>query len=117
MADNERRGGLTISMRSLFGFPNTNIADSVRAVLKANSPLTYVRPGLPPFLLVQGDADKTVPHSQSVNFQSALQADGDVCDFITITNAQHRILDWDKYDPTWQEEMITWLQQKLAPAG
>ena len=117
VADNERRGGLTISMRSLFGFPNTNIADSVRAVLKANSPLTYVRPGLPPFLLVQGDADKTVPHSQSVNFQSALQADGDVCDFITITNAQHRILDWDKYDPTWQEEMITWLQQKLAPAG
>jgi alpha-L-fucosidase 2 len=115
VSDNERRGGLTISMRSLFDFPTTNIDGHVRAILKKNSPLTYVRPGLPPFLLVQGNADKTVPHGQSEHFQAALLADGDTCDFITITNAQHKILDWDKFDPAWQGKVIAWLQQKLPP--
>ena len=59
VADNERRGGLSISMRNLFGYDTTNITDDVRAVLKKNSPLTYVKPGLPPFLIIQGSADKT----------------------------------------------------------
>ncbi len=113
VSDNLRRGGLTISMRSLFGYDTTNIDGPVREVLKEYSPLTYVKPGLPPFLLIQGSADRTVPHAQSEAFQAALLKAGDVCDFITITNAQHRIADWDKFDPQWQSKVIDWLQQKL----
>jgi len=61
VADNERRGGLSVSMRNLFGFDSTNLTDEVRARLREDSPLTYVHPGLPPFLIVQGSADSTVP--------------------------------------------------------
>ncbi|HZT22399.1 MAG TPA: pectinesterase family protein [Verrucomicrobiae bacterium] len=114
VSDNERRGGLTVSMRALFGLTTTNITDSARAILKDNSPLTYVQPGLPPFLIVQGDADKTVPHEQSERFQAALKANNDVCDFLTLPGAPHRILDWDKFDPAWQSKVVAWLQEKLA---
>jgi dipeptidyl aminopeptidase/acylaminoacyl peptidase len=87
----------------------------VRAGLHENSPLTYVHPGLPPFLLVQGSADKTVPYEQSVKFRTSLKAANVTCDLITITNGQHRIADWVQYDPAWQGRVISWLQQALHP--
>ena len=114
VSDNERRGGLSTSMRNLFGYESTNITDAVRAVLKENSPLTYVQPGLPPFLIIQGSADKTVPISQSLAFQKKLQAAGDSCDLIMIPEGQHRIADWAKFDPDWQAKLIAWLNEKLA---
>jgi acetyl esterase/lipase len=114
VADNERRGGLSTSMRNLFGYDATNITDEVRAVLKENSPLTYVKPGLPPFLIVQGSADKTVPAGQSLAFQKSLLVAGVSCDFISIPDGQHRIADWTKFDPDWQSKVATWLSAKLA---
>jgi len=114
VADNERRGGLSISMRNLFGYTATNITDDVRAVLKENSPLTYVKPGLSPFLIVQGSADKTVPANQSLAFLEKLRAAGVNCEMITITNGQHRIADWVKFDPVWQGKVAAWLNEKLA---
>ena len=113
VADNERRGGLSISMRNLFGYESSNLTDSVRAVLKENSPLTYVKPGLPPFLIIQGSADKTVPAPQSAAFQKALQSVGMTCDLILIPEGQHRIAEWVKFDPAWQGKLISWLNEKL----
>ncbi len=86
----------------------------MRKVLKENSPLTYVQPGLPPFLIIQGSADKTVPIGQSHAFETALKAAGDSCDFITIPEGQHRIADWTKFDPAWQGKLMNWLDEKLA---
>src|SRR3984885_12966620 len=40
------------------------------------SPLTYVRPGLPPLLAIQGDADPTVPYQQSIRLTEALSKAG-----------------------------------------
>jgi dipeptidyl aminopeptidase/acylaminoacyl peptidase len=114
VADNERRGGLSISMRNLFGCESSNLTDSVRAVLKENSPLTYVQPGLPPFLIVQGSADKTVPAGQSLAFQEKLKSAGVNCDLIMIPEGQHRIADWVKFDPAWQGKLISWFNEKLA---
>jgi len=114
VADNERRGGLSPSMKALFGYDTTNIDDPVRAVLKENSPSTYVQPGLPPFLILQGSADKTVPPGQSLAFQEKLKAAGVTCDFIMIHGGQHRIADWVKFDPEWQGKLIAWLNEKLA---
>ncbi|HXT13679.1 MAG TPA: pectinesterase family protein [Candidatus Angelobacter sp.] len=114
VSDNERRGGLTISMRSLFDFNSTNITRRVRAVLKKNSPLTYVKPGLPPFLILQGSADKTVPAVQSEAFQKKLEAAGDDCQLILIPQGQHRIADWKQFVPGWQMKLIAWLDEKLA---
>ena len=114
VADNERRGGLSVSMRNLFGYDSTNITDEVRDVLRKNSPLTYVATGLPPFLIVQGSADKTVPANQSLAFQQKLLATGDVCDFIRIPEGQHRIADWKNFDPGWQAKVVAWLDAKLG---
>ena len=102
VADNQRRGGLSPSMGALFGVETTNLTDAVLAVLREHSPLTYVTPDLPPFLIVQGSADKTVPAAQWAAFAAKLQAAGVPCDLITITNGQHRIADWTKFDPDWQ---------------
>ena len=114
VADNERRGGLSVSMKNLFGLDTTNITHDVRKVLKQNSPLTYVQPGLPPFLIVQGSADKTVPVNQSLAFQEKLKAAGVSCNMIVIPEAQHRIADWKKFDPEWQGKLMAWLNEKLA---
>lgn len=114
VSDNERRGGLTPSMQALFGFDSTNITDEAQKTLRENSPLTYVQSDLPPFLIVQGSADKTVPINQSLAFQEKLKTAGVSCDFITITNAQHRIADWSKFDPDWQSKVVAWLDEKLS---
>ena len=114
VADNDRRGGLSISMRNLFNFDSTNLTDSVRATLKENSPLTYVKPGLPPFLIIQGSADKTVPAGQSIAFQEKLKAAGVDCELMLIPEGQHRINDWEKFNPAWQGKLIAWLNEKLV---
>jgi len=113
VTDNERRGGLSISMRNLFNCDATNLTARVRAMLKENSPLTYVKPGLPPFLIIQGSADKTVPANQSLAFQEKLKAAGGECDLIMISEGQHRIADWTKFDPAWQTKLVAWLNEKL----
>jgi acetyl esterase/lipase len=40
------------------------------------SPLTYVRPGLPPILTIHGSADLTVPYSHAVRLHEALDMVG-----------------------------------------
>ena len=114
VADNERRGGLSLSMRNLFGYESSNLTDSVRAVLKENSPLTYVQPGLPPFLLINGSADKTVPVGQTQNFFRALKAANVDATLIVIPEGQHRLADWGKFTPDWQAQLAQWLAEKLA---
>lgn len=114
VSDNERRGGLSTSMRALFNYDNTNMTESVRAVLKENSPFTYAKAGLPPFLIVQGSLDTTVPAPQSLAFQEKLKAAGNDCELIMIPGGQHRIAQWVKFDPAWQDKVAAWLQEKLA---
>ena len=48
------------------------------------SPLTYVRPGLPPILSIQGDADPTVPYAHSVRLDAALEKAGFPNKLITV---------------------------------
>jgi acetyl esterase/lipase len=56
---------------------------------KRVSPLTYVRPGLPPILTVHGDHDPTVPYTQSVRLHKALTAAGDTNQLVTIPGGSH----------------------------
>ena len=53
------------------------------------SPLTYVRPGLPPVLSIQGDADPTVPYNHSVMLQDALEKVGVQHQLVTIPGGNH----------------------------
>ncbi len=111
--DAQRRGSMDkwVSMKYLLG--RDTLDDATLKIMSEISPSEHVQAGLPPFLLVQGSADKTVPPAQTLDFRSRLQAaDGIPCDMITITNGQHRIADWAKFHPGWQGEVVTWLRQK-----
>ncbi|HEY1718400.1 MAG TPA: alpha/beta hydrolase [Verrucomicrobiae bacterium] len=114
VTDAKRRGSMDKwpSMENLLN--SDSLDEKTLKTMEKISPLNHVQPGLPPFLLVQGDADKTVLIGQTLDFAAKLQADGISCDFITLTNAQHRIADWDKFDAGWQRKTIAWLEEKLA---
>jgi acetyl esterase/lipase len=58
-------------------------------IAKRVSPLTYVRPGLPPIFTVQGDADPTVPYSPSVRLQEALEKAKVPHELLTIPGGKH----------------------------
>jgi len=58
-------------------------------IAKRVSPLTYVRPGIPPVISIQGDADPVVPYSQSLRLQEALQKAGVDHELVTIPGGKH----------------------------
>jgi len=60
-----------------------------KELAKRVSPLTYVRPGLPPILTIQGDADPTVPYSHSVRLQEALEKANVPHQLVTIAGGRH----------------------------
>jgi acetyl esterase/lipase len=53
------------------------------------SPITYVRPALPPILTIHGDADKVVPYSHAVRLHEALTKAGVRNQLLTIPGAGH----------------------------
>lgn len=53
------------------------------------SPVHHVRPGLPPTLVVHGDADETVPHENSVRFNRLMREAGNDCTLVTVPGAGH----------------------------
>jgi acetyl esterase/lipase len=53
------------------------------------SPLTYVRPNLPPIITIHGTADTAVPYEQSVRLHQALERAGVAHELVTIENGGH----------------------------
>lgn len=78
-------------------------------IAKRVSPLTYVRAGLPPILMIQGDADPTVPYSHSVRLHEALDRAGDPNQLFTIPGGKH-----GHFTPAQQIQAFTAIQQFLA---
>lgn len=103
------------NMTNLFGFP-ADVTDAALARLRDASPLHHPGPGLPPILLLHGDADPGVPIAQSIVFQQKIRAAGGVCDLFTIPRGGHTLSTWDQVDPGYRERMLGWLHEKL-PAG
>ncbi len=110
-----RGGQLSTSLQALFALPAAPTPESL-ALLRAASPLTHIKPGLPPFLLLHGEADKTVRLEQSLAFQQKLRAAGVRCDLITLPGAPHGLLTWPQFLPDYPDRMISWLREILAPA-
>jgi acetyl esterase len=101
------------AQRGLLNRPQELTPESL-GMLKALSPINYIRPGLPPFLLVHGDADQSVPYEQSLAFQAKLKANDIRCDLITIPGAPHRLIEWKKYFPDYENQIVAWLNEILA---
>jgi dipeptidyl aminopeptidase/acylaminoacyl peptidase len=53
------------------------------------SPMSYVRAGLPPIVITHGDADRSVPYSQSVRLHEALDRVGVPNILITVRGGGH----------------------------
>jgi pectinesterase len=112
-SDTQRRGGLSISLRDLFGRTYEVDAQATK-VLRDASPINLVHPDLPPFLLVHGTADMSVPYSQSVQLQAKLKAAGVACDLITIDDGVHGMARWEGSDPGYKEKVTNWIAAKLG---
>jgi acetyl esterase/lipase len=61
------------------------------ALAKA-SPVTYIAPNAPPFLIIQGDQDRLVPASQSQELADRLKAAGDAAQLVIVKNAGHGLV-------------------------
>jgi acetyl esterase len=101
------------NLGELFGISQLN--DQTRPILWAASAAAYLKPGLPPFLLVHGDADPKVPYPLDVEFQAKLRAFGVRCDLITIHGGGHGMVGWTKFAPDFKDQVVAWLQKTLPP--
>ncbi|OGO37316.1 MAG: hypothetical protein A2W35_02425 [Chloroflexi bacterium RBG_16_57_11] len=68
----------------VFGVPNNS-----DPVLESYSPLAYITPDDPPFLILQGDLDSVVPVEQSLLLRDRLETTGVPVEFIIVKNAGH----------------------------
>lgn len=86
-----------------------------KEALQQASPITYVKPGDPPFLLIQGDQDEYIPFSEDTNLQTALRKVGVRCDIIRIPGGHHGTGSWHKLPnvPDWEREMVEWLNARF----
>ena len=79
--------------------------------LRSLSPVQYVKPGAPPFLLMHGTADHVVPFDQSTKMKDRLVAAGADAEVVTIQGGGHGMRYWRE---NWQAKMTQWLRRKLA---
>lgn len=91
----------------------TELNEAAWQKLAEMSPSTYVRLGLPPFLLIHGDKDEKVPYEQSTLFQQLMQKAGNTCDLITVPGGGHGMGGWQKLNTNYQQQMIDWLKKTL----
>lgn len=63
--------------------------DPAAPILKEASPVTYITPNAPPFLILHGEVDALVPPSQSRDFSARLQAAGVTATLVVVKNANH----------------------------
>lgn len=109
------RGGISASLKNLHNIP-AEITPEALQILRDTAPINHIEPkaGHPPFLILHGDRDRTVPLQQSLNFQARLRANNVPCDVIILPGAQHRLVDWATYDPDHFPKMIAWVREKLG---
>jgi acetyl esterase/lipase len=60
-----------------------------KEIARRVSPISYVRPGLPPIISIQADKDPTVPYEQNVRLHAALEKAGVPNQLVTVHAATH----------------------------
>lgn len=107
---------LGTSLQNLFKLPAA-VSPASLATLRAASPVQHVKAGLPPFLLVHGDADPGISIQQSIAFQTKVRAVGGTCDLITIKNGPHSLVAWEDIDTSYKAKMVAWLHAHLPASA
>ena len=85
----------------------------------AMSPRHRLDPQMPPLMIFHGDADRIVPHAQSVRLRAAWRERGSICELITVPRGTHN---FGSELAEWQGRIRTAIasflrQQQLLPAG
>lgn len=91
-------------------------------VLAAASPVTYVHPDAPPFLVIQGAEDGIVLPSQSTELVERLQREHDVSRLIMVQHAGHGLVEQGGRPiapdlATLVDEVTSFLTHELSPHG
>jgi acetyl esterase/lipase len=81
-------------------------------VAKRVSPLTYVRPGLPPILTIHGDMDQLVPYDEAVRLHAALTKAGVINLLLTIPGGRH-----GNFTPEERTKIFSTIRDFLAKNG
>ncbi|MBI3698110.1 MAG: alpha/beta hydrolase [Acidobacteria bacterium] len=94
----------------------TELNDETLRALREASPITYVKKGMPPFLLIHGTEDKAVPYDQSVRMCEKMKQAGNRCEIFTVEGAPHGVGPWEKNRAfqAYKEKMVAWLKQTLS---
>ncbi len=85
------------------------------ALLAAASPLSHVRAGAPPFLLVHGDRDGLVPHSQTDLLAAALAGAGVEHEVVTVEGADHCFFGAEDRMDSILATAVSYFARKLGP--
>jgi acetyl esterase/lipase len=121
-ADLEHVGNNPAALAMLSGFLGQPVpadpapASAVFKQLEDASPIHWVKPGAPPFLLIHGDADELVPIEAAQEFQQALETAHVPVKLITIKGGTHAsvvALESDEY----AHEMVQWFGEYLLQTG
>jgi acetyl esterase/lipase len=106
------RDGLDYLKRWFRGTPDP------AALARHISPLTWVRPGLPPVLTLHGDADKSIPYDHATRLHKALDKAGVPNQVVTIHGGAHGRHTWSDADTIRVQRAIEDFlrKHKLIPA-
>ncbi len=89
-------------------------------LMRSASPISYVIPDTPPFQIVHGTLDETIPFEQAEHFAQALKAAGNEVDFLPLPDAYHnlrqkQLLPWS--DTPWKDlgwKALSFFQRHLC---
>ena len=84
------------------------------ALYREASPVTYVSEDDAPFLLIHGDQDFVVPHSQSERLHAKLTEHGVTVEFMTIEGGGHGDPTFSRHGPSgYFEDVVRWFDKHL----
>jgi acetyl esterase/lipase len=84
-------------------------------IAKRVSPLTYVRSGLPPVLIIHGDSDPTVPYEHALRLQQALESAGVAHELVTVEGGKHGGFTNDEYTGIYRKIRAFLSEHDLGP--
>jgi alpha-L-fucosidase 2 len=94
----------------------TEPGEAARKLMREASPVTWVHPGMPPFLFVHGTADPLVNFRQSEEMCDKMKAAGSRCEILAVEGAGHALGTWER-NPAWQaykQKVPDWLRAQFA---
>ena len=104
----------TRGMKSFFLVDDYSTAAS-KARLHEASPRTYLNKKTPPFLVIHGVKDESVPYEQAKLHVDLFRQRNIPVDLITVEDGIHGVMNWEKEVRfhTYKEPMIAWLRKTL----